>query len=250
MKENSNTHSVKSKVLSYSIEFLIIFISLFLTFELENYGEDQNNRQKEELYLASLEKDLEKDINQLNRRIQDYDNKIEAGYSLLDQLVGPNLNVDSIAYFYGQALQYNFQYNPVNNTFESLKSSGDLKLLINPTLKILLSELDKSYKSTLTTGVSYSDFVNGILWIGFLSEHSDSRYGSVAFQLQGNAEAREFYNLTSHAIKLLEEYQYSIQGTLKKALEVQGAIKEEMQRRAIPSLAVETQDEDLSLEDL
>ena len=242
---------MKSKLLEYSIEFVIIFVSLFLTFELENYGEDQNNRQKEELYLASLEKDLEKDINQLNRRIQDYDSKIEAGYSLLFHLLKyPNIDKDSLGYFYSQALQYNFQYNPVNNTFVSLKSSGDLKLLINPTLKILLSELDKSYKSTLASGVSYSDFMNGILWIGYLSENTDSRSGSLTISFESDEQVREYYNHASHAIKLLEEYQYSIQGTLKKALEVQTAIKEEMEIRSIQSMAVEAPDDDLSLDDL
>ncbi len=248
-KQRRISGNYKEKLIGYTVEFVIIFVSLFLTFELENYGENQNNREKEELYLASLEKDLDKDINQLNRRIQDYDTKIDRVYSLLD-LLGERFDSrrDSIRLLYGQSLQYNFLYKPVNNTFESLKSSGDLKLIINPTFKILLSELDKSYKATIASGQAYEDFVNGPLWIGFLTKNFVNGSDGIQIEFADPRGAQEFFNLTAHALKLIEEYQYSVQGTLKKALEVQGVLEAEMLTREIPSLVSE-EEEELDLSD-
>lgn len=237
MTKNNKILSGDRKWSSYLFEFIIVFASLYLTFELENYGEYQNNREKEKLYLASLERDLDKDVNQLNRRIVDYDDKIEKAYQLLEKIEGGfQRNSDSITYFYRQALQYNFLYNPINNTFESLKSSGDLKLVINPKFKILLSELDKSYKATLASGHTYEGFINSDQWIGFLSLNFDQTQGQLTPLGTSAYVSIRFHNLISHVIKLLEEYQYSVQGTLKKTLEVQTVLKEEMTRRSIPTL--------------
>jgi uncharacterized protein YlxW (UPF0749 family) len=61
---------------TYLFEFMIIFLSIFLTFELDDYREYLSNREKEEVYLLSLYDDFEKDINQLNRRIEKYNENL------------------------------------------------------------------------------------------------------------------------------------------------------------------------------
>ena len=100
-------------VLNYLVQFFVVFLGFFLALFLFRQFENVANEELEATYLINLQKDLTKDNNQLNRRAQDYDDKITNTYFLLEKVLEEGLDpVDSIFYFYRKGLQYNYPYNP------------------------------------------------------------------------------------------------------------------------------------------
>lgn len=222
----------KSKILGYLLEFFILFASIYIAFELEEWDEDQDFERREEAYLASMHQDLSKDLNQLKRRIQEYDEKILSSYRVLELLHRPyeESRVEILSEFHTQ-LQYHFNYNPVNNTLETLRTSGDLKLVKNHGFKILLSELDKSYLSTVNQGQIFNNYIEGPEWSGFFINNFDLE-NMVVFSDNPNLTIL-FRNKVRNYITLIESYYFHMQGSLKKNEEVKHALEQEMTDREL-----------------
>ncbi|MEL7147387.1 MAG: hypothetical protein AAFO69_13520, partial [Bacteroidota bacterium] len=122
-----------------------------------------------------------------------------------------------------------FNYNPINNTLETLKTSGDLKLVKNLNFKILLSELDKSYASTIRQGEVFNDYIEGMEWSGFFINNFDTENFQVLEQRP--AFTTLFKNRVRHYISLVESYYFHMQGSYKKSEEVKIALEAEMRKR-------------------
>jgi len=222
----------KLKFLSYLFEFIVLFASIYIAFELEEWDEAQDFTNREEAYLASMHQDLSKDLNQLNRRVFEYDEKIQSAYKVLELLESPYKdNRTKILKEFKAHLFSHFNYNPVNNTLETLRSSGDLKLIKNHGFKILLSELDKSYVSTIHQGSIFNDYIEGIEWSGFFINNFDTKDFKV-FSNNTNFSTL-FRNRVRHYIALVENYYFQLQGSLKKTEEVKAALETEMTRRRL-----------------
>jgi hypothetical protein len=215
----------------YAFEFVIIFASLLLTFELDDYSEFLNSREKEKVYLRSLHDDFNKDIEQLNRRIIEYDTKLSELKKLKGMLLDFEKNADSIKRIFTTHLDYTFLYNPINSTFESLKSSGDLKLIDNQNFKVLLSELDKSHISVVSAGLVLQDFREGTDWNNLLISTIDQK----TFKIFSPDKhfAVKLRNLILIYIKHAETYFFFLQGTLQKTLEAKDVLMGEITKRKI-----------------
>jgi hypothetical protein len=124
---------------------------------------------------------------------------------------------DSIQLVYANCLAYTFLYNPVNSTLESLKSSGDIKLINSESIKILLSELDKQYVTTDNAGHGIVNLTESNLWIGFFVESVD--VDCVHVQTHNPALVFKLQNLLSLYIKYTRSYFFVLQGTLEKTKE-------------------------------
>ena len=134
-----------------------------------------------------------------------------------------------------------------NNTMETLKTSGDLKLIKNHGFKILLSELDKSYGKTDEQGVIFNKYVEGSEWSGFFINNFDMET-LIAFNSDPNLSVL-FKNKVRHYIKLIESYYFHMQGTLKKIEEVKLALEDEMNRRKLDfNPGVKTEEEEIAEE--
>ncbi|MEL6558011.1 MAG: DUF6090 family protein [Bacteroidota bacterium] len=223
----------KLKVLSYLFEFIVLFASIYIAFELEEWDEEQDFTSREIAYLASMHQDLSKDLNQLNRRILEYDEKVESAKQVLELLKEPyEISRARILDEFETHLFPHFNYNPINNTLETLRTSGDLKLVKNHSFKILLSELDKSYANTVHQGEIFNDYIEGMEWSGFFINNFDTRNFEV-FSKDPNFSTL-FENRVRHYITLVESYYFQLQGSLKKTEEVKLALEEEMSRRNLP----------------
>lgn len=224
--------SNKSKAVGYLLEFVILFASIYIAFQLEEWDEDQDFERREEAYLASMHQDLSKDMNQLNRRIQEYDEKILSAYKVLDLLYLPyETSRKEILEQFNTQLKYHFNYQPVNNTLETLRTSGDLKLVKNHGFKILLSELDKSYATTVSQGEIFNHYIEGREWSGFLINNFDIE-NMVVFNANPNLSIL-FRNKVRNYITLIESYYFHMQGSLKKNEEVKYALEQEMSEREL-----------------
>lgn len=220
----------KLKVWSYVFEFFVLFGSIYIAFELEEWDENQDFTDREVAYLASMYQDLSKDLNQLNRRVIEYDEKIQSADRVLDLLEEPYPFIQQqVSAELKSHLFTHFNYNPVNNTVMTLKTSGDLKLLKNHEFKILLSELDKSHVSTMHQGEIFNSYIEGNEWSGFFINNFNIRnFESIS---QDPNFSILFRNRLRHYIALAESYYFHMQGSLKKTEEVKLALEEEMSRR-------------------
>ncbi len=243
MKPNQAKTSTKASIrwFDYIFVFIVIFASLYLTFQLKDYNEYLNNRKKEEVYLARLYEDFNKDIEQLQRRIKIYDEKIKNIDKLKSLLNNYEANQDSIKILYNQYLDYTFLYNPVNNTFEYLKTGGDLKLIENEKFKVLLSELDKSYKSVINAGQILEDFREGAIWNNLFIEYIDlETFDKISSDPSLNIK---FKNLVTIYSKHSVTYFLFLQGTLKKTIEAKELLETELSSRNISYQKDELDDE-------
>lgn len=218
--------------IDHAIEFLSVFFSIILAFWLQNWSEEMKYRDKEAVYLKNLHEDLITDYNGLERRILEYDRKLKSTEKIMLLLSFQNKkNVDSIGYLVNRELTYNYFYTPHNHTYESLKYNGDLHLITNSDFKILLSELDISYRTTITHGNFFLDYTNSPMWSGFLLDHLNHRQ-------RINPNDHEFFrvhffNRVTRLNKFIENYYYSMQGTLKKIDQAIGELEKEMENKTI-----------------
>ena len=236
----------KLKVFSYIFEFIVLFLSIYFAFQLEEHDEAQDFTDREEAYLASMHQDLTKDINQLNRRIVEYDEKINSAYKVLELLDDSfEQNKNEISSEFKSNLFSHFNYNLNNSTLETLISGGDLKLIKNHEFKILLSELGKSYNTTEHQWEKFNDYTEGLEWSGFFINNFNMKTFEV-FSTDPNFTVL-LRNRVSHFISLIERYFFQLQGTLKKTEEVKNSLEIEMTSRNLsftPENAINVDDQE------
>jgi len=221
-----------SKVSGYLLEALGIILSILIALAIENWDEAQKKMEKEEIYLQSLHGDLIKDENQLNRRIKDYESKLQASMDIMIACTEPEEgDQEMILKQIESKLTYNFAYIPSNNTYQALESSGDIKFITNSELKILLFELDKAFEANEQKGALFLGFMNSNLWAGFLIEKAN--YDDAVLQVTDKELKTEVYNRVKRLYKLIETYYYDLLGTELKIEEVRKALEIELLEKEI-----------------
>ncbi|MFL5730389.1 MAG: DUF6090 family protein [Cytophagaceae bacterium] len=230
----------KKLSIDHAIEFIGVFLSIILAFALQNWSEDVKNHDKEIVYLKNLHEDLVVDYNALERRIFEYDQKLKSTKKILQILSSSdNSGIDSALSIVNEELTYNSFYTPHNHTYESLKYNGDLHLITNSDFKILLSELDISYQTTKTHGLFFLEYTNSPMWSEFLVDHLHfTGQDHLSFPQKANeAETKKFrshfFNRINRLHSFMENYYYSMQGTLQKIERVKTQVEKEMETQDI-----------------
>lgn len=116
----------------YLFEFLMLFLAVFAGFLAENIREHKVERNREKEYIRSLVADLKADTSSLNiyvarqgTAMEDYDSVI----FLLDRQSKNGEEKKRLYYLIRTALRFN-EFPLLNeNTYEQMKSSGNLRLL-------------------------------------------------------------------------------------------------------------------------
>lgn len=216
-----------AKISGMALEAIGIIASILVAFAIENWDEDMRKIEKEEIYLESLHSDMIKDQNQLTRRIKDYEIKLGTTVGLMANLSDTDpIDQKQIIKTIEEQLAYLFAYVPSNNTYKALESSGDIKFITNPQLKILLFELDKSFQTNQQKGDLFMTYTNSLMWAGFLIDHFN--YQNYTTNLSEENLRLELYNRVKRYNKLIEAYYYDMQGTLLKIGEVRIALEQEL----------------------
>ncbi len=133
MEVQKHPHHVthKKKWGEYLLEFLMLFLAVFLGFVAENIREGQVENRKEIEYIKSLTADLQDDVHNLDSMILFEKAGIQQLDSLIDLLDDPALakqNGDALYYLGRQGPRS--QPFPVNSrTLDQLKSSGGFLLI-------------------------------------------------------------------------------------------------------------------------
>ena len=98
-----------------------------------------------------------------------------------------------------------------------------------------MSELDRSYGSSVAAGERFLQFINGELWLGLLASTLDLNNNQLVSAEVSKEKIIEFSNITSLNMKLMEEYSYALQASLKRNLEVEAILTKELELRGLES---------------
>jgi len=141
-----------AKYLRYAVgEILLVVIGILIALQINNWNEIRKERLVEIKYLINLKHDLQSDSTDLvyykNIRL----GQANAAHELITYAKSKNVTdvyiLDSL--YITIALWWEFV--PNNNTFEELRSSGNLKLIRNVSIKNLLLELNTENEGLIST---------------------------------------------------------------------------------------------------
>src|SRR5436190_14975042 len=136
MEVHKHPHHVthKKKWGEYFLEFLMIFLAVFLGFLAENFREDIADRKKEKQFMASLIRDLKIDVNRTNIQLNLRLKRIQYCDSLLFLLTSSLIKDSGAAiYYYARNIfVIRFPFTASTGAFEQLKNSGSIRLIRNP----------------------------------------------------------------------------------------------------------------------
>jgi len=124
------------------MEFILLFLAVYLGFLTENLRSENDDRQKEEYYILSLLKDLKNDTSKLTTIIRDYDTIIAQQQILLNTFSKLENGFSSEFHnnLIGLYWHPDFVYTDV--TLQQLKYSGGFRLMQNARLIEQILEYD------------------------------------------------------------------------------------------------------------
>lgn len=128
----------------YLIEFVILFFGVFLAFVSEDFREDLQDRKREAEYLDAISCDLHNELSELQDNCVVMEKKLQQMNLLFVAVRKESVSDDSLIKFI-PAFVYNFLIpSTPNSSYESMKSSGDLRLISDKDLRFSLVKLDYS----------------------------------------------------------------------------------------------------------
>jgi hypothetical protein len=136
-----NQGSVR-KYLLYAVgEIGLVVIGILLALAIDNAREARQQQHKEETYLEGLRNDFQINRQKLITLREVNQQNLEHTRTILTILSDPEDRVaeDSLSQLFYSALAYDIRYNPNNSLLLEMMSSGSLKDLSNPELRIQLT---------------------------------------------------------------------------------------------------------------
>jgi Family of unknown function (DUF6090) len=139
------------KYLKYAIgEIILVVIGILIALQINNANEARKERAKEVNYLQNLKSDL---ISEIKNNEQFIDYRYNKAQACSDLLNGTEPNTIEDVKVFTETFETVFIWNtfePNQNTFKELLSSGNLSLIKNDSIKNGLLELDKQYADVAT----------------------------------------------------------------------------------------------------
>ncbi|NNF32401.1 MAG: hypothetical protein HKN66_13490 [Flavobacteriaceae bacterium] len=147
-----------SKYLIYALgEILLVVVGILIALQVNNWNIAKKDRIREVKYLKNIELDLHKDLKSLRYNLEFRRKKYIGTNKLIDQINGmPIEDVTELSYNVLNTLMAE-RFTPNNATYTELSNSGNLNLISNDSIKILLLELEELYK-TNNFGIDHETF--------------------------------------------------------------------------------------------
>jgi hypothetical protein len=122
---------------SVGVEVLVVMIGLMLAFQLDRWREDLAERQQERACVDRLIADIEADIPTLEYAIDLQSLRLGLINLLMEVAREPVAATKDPAVLLGAVSQAAYTYTPVltSHTFENLRSTGDLRLILDDAVK-------------------------------------------------------------------------------------------------------------------
>jgi hypothetical protein len=153
MEVHKHPHHVthKKKWGEYLLEFLMLFLAVFLGFVAENIRETSVEHDREKEYMVTMLEDLKADMPLLVSTEKDWEDSNNSADSVVDAITFPIATADlRKAYRHiNEALNYwSFKYN--DRTTAQLKNAGGFRLLHNKKVANKIIAYDQFYNDAMT----------------------------------------------------------------------------------------------------
>ena len=158
IRKNLISENKLSKYLIYAIgEIVLVVIGILIALQVNNLNNEKIERNKEEKYLKNIILDLNKDIASLDYLIQFRQARIESDREIIKYINGkPIVNLTEVTRMVVNSMMEE-RFSPNNSTFSELSNSGNLSLISNDSIKVLLLELNQIYKMN-EFGIAHEEF--------------------------------------------------------------------------------------------
>ena len=122
------------------LELMVVAIGILMAFQVDRWWEARDDIATEQEYIGRLIEDLEKDIEDLNFAVNQAALRHSFATLLMNVAEQPELALEKPVDFIIAVNQAAFTYTPslTSNTFEELKSTGNLGLLLDLELRNLM----------------------------------------------------------------------------------------------------------------
>ncbi len=119
------------------VELLVVMIGLVAAFQVDRWWDARGGRLDEAMYIARLISDVGEDIPNLEYAISLAEVRLGFGNFLAEVGTDPSVALDKPAYFLAAVCQaaYTYTASLSSDTFEDLRSSGNLKLIRDQDVK-------------------------------------------------------------------------------------------------------------------
>ncbi len=144
-------------------EFVLVVLGVLVALTVDTWIEQRNDDNLQQEYLARLTDDLRADQQNLEYRISFFTSVYSFGLDTLDELRSQeSVNQDAILAAYYAAENWNSA--PVNDTYEDLQSTGNIRLLGDLDLRLALSAYHtKTSVDLASVPQIYREIVRGII---------------------------------------------------------------------------------------
>ena len=196
---DSHREGHKKKWSSYLLEFLMLFLAVYLGFIAENLREHKVEKARAKEFSKSLVQDLENDIVDINWQIKLTHNYLSVADSLLEiskrRLEGRNAAAFS---FYTRFVYWTGPVNWHRATFEQIKNSGSLRYFRNTILSKLMkydaaiNDIQSEFDNHMTRGNMLLNPINKIIEPGL--HHELSSYFIWTIDTLSTATRERFYS--------------------------------------------------------
>ena len=134
--------------LKYAVgEIILVMVGILLALQVNNWNIEQIDKKRETKYLTNIVLDLKKDIVRLKYLIEFRKARLLGDQNLIQEINGTtNTNLTEISKNIVHSLMEE-NFSPNNSTFLELSNSGNLNLISNDSIKVLLLELEELYKT-------------------------------------------------------------------------------------------------------
>lgn len=153
-------------------ELIIVVVGIFIAIQADRWWEQQDDLRQEKAYIARLAEDIRRDIDGVSYAIDLAALRLEFANLLITATREPEIAQDQPEKFLASVQQAAFTHTSAlsSDTFEELRSTGNLGLLRNEALKAALFEYyrydegQRQYQSLqLMTEIRHFEFAANIL---------------------------------------------------------------------------------------
>ncbi len=189
MEVHKHPHHVthKKRWGEYLLEFLMLFLAVFLGFVAENIRETNVEHDREKEYMVTMLEDLKTDVPLLIKTEKDWEESNNSADSVVDAITFPLATADlRKAYRHiNEALNcWGFKYN--DRTTTQLKNAGGFRLIRNKKVANNIITYDQFYNSAMT---------------GMAAQHNS--YWETVIKLRNKVFVQEIIT------KIYSQYQYN-----------------------------------------
>lgn len=238
--ENSTEATTKHGWVNYVLEFLMLFMAVFLGFVAENIRESSGERETEKQYIVSLLNDLTTDVHNIDAvQARNHEAK-QTGDSLFLLLTLPDFSKHTNAIYYlGRTYSSRSYFNLTDGTLKQLNNAGGLRLITRQPVvdslqeyQYLYAEIVKGQELKEVQLINYRDLMSKVFDVRVLETMV---VGETITRPKGNpplfSQQKELLNellMKAHFVKRNNAQLINMLDRMKrKALNLQAVIRRE-----------------------